>query len=459
MTPVSLRLVDGVQVVVPDSLNLITPYVLREQQDWFEDEIRFLRTLLRPGQQVIDIGANYGVYTLSMAKAVGADGRVWAFEPASRTADFLARGIAANGFGQVVLERSALSSAPGSARLTLNDNAELNELVRGAGTTAGQTEEVPLTTLDECLDRFGWQAIDVVKMDAEGEEANILKGGQRFFTTLSPLVEYEVKAGHDLHLDLVAAFADLGYRSYRLVPGLQLLVPFDPATAPDSYLLNLFCCKPDRAALLAADGWLADTAPGVADPVPAPRHYWPEALAGRPFAKGLHEAWTRSGAGPGTAVADALALHAMSQDRELPVSERRHAMEASLRKLQAICSQDAGQLRLMSLARVAREAGARAVAVAALNRLAGQILQQQRVGATEVFLPPAPRYEAMTPGAGIGNWILGSVLEELERLGAFSSFYTGAATRQRLEAIVELGFASDEMKRRLRLLKQRFGIA
>ena len=90
---VTLTLVEGVKIVVPDSLDLLTPYVLREQQDCFEDETKFLRHLLQPGQQVMDIGANYGVYTHSMARKVGASGRVWAFEPAplaiqiERTAD------------------------------------------------------------------------------------------------------------------------------------------------------------------------------------------------------------------------------------------------------------------------------------------------------------------------------------------------------------------------------------
>ena len=82
----TVRLVDGTFVVVPESLDLITPYVLLEQQDWFEEEIKFVRRLLRPGMQVIDIGANYGVYALSMARAVGTSGHVWAFEPASGTA-------------------------------------------------------------------------------------------------------------------------------------------------------------------------------------------------------------------------------------------------------------------------------------------------------------------------------------------------------------------------------------
>ena len=103
---ITLSLIDGVRIVVPNSLDLITPYVLIEQQDWFEDEVRFLRRLLGPGRKVIDIGANYGIYTLCMAKAVGAEGFVWAFEPSSSCAALLEEGVAANGFEHVIVVRS-----------------------------------------------------------------------------------------------------------------------------------------------------------------------------------------------------------------------------------------------------------------------------------------------------------------------------------------------------------------
>jgi FkbM family methyltransferase len=175
----TLTMVHGVRVVVPDSLDLITPYVLREQHDWFEDEIKFMRRVLRPGKKVIDIGANYGVYTLSMAQAVGPEGYVWAFEPASSTASLFAEGIAANGFAHVALERSALSSTRGTAKLSLNDNSELNAL-RHDQSSGGASETVPLLTLDDCLETFGWDDIEFVKIDAEGEEANILKGERAF---------------------------------------------------------------------------------------------------------------------------------------------------------------------------------------------------------------------------------------------------------------------------------------
>ncbi|MFM7269960.1 MAG: hypothetical protein ACKOZT_15490, partial [Cyanobium sp.] len=90
-----------IQMVVPDSLERITTYVLEEQQDWFEDELHAVRCLLQPGDSVIDIGANLGVYALSMARVVGDTGKVRAFEPASETAALLRESARLNGFHQL----------------------------------------------------------------------------------------------------------------------------------------------------------------------------------------------------------------------------------------------------------------------------------------------------------------------------------------------------------------------
>ena len=113
--PLVLPIVDGLKVVVPDSIDLITPYVLREQHDWFEDEIRFVRRVLEPGQRAIDIGANYGLFTLSMAKVVGREGHVWAFEPASSTASYLEQSLKENGLANVTLRKAGLSVRAGVA--------------------------------------------------------------------------------------------------------------------------------------------------------------------------------------------------------------------------------------------------------------------------------------------------------------------------------------------------------
>jgi FkbM family methyltransferase len=454
----TLPMVDGTQVVVPDSVDLITPYVLREQQDWFEDEIKFLRRMLRPGQKVIDIGANHGVYALSMARAVGPRGRVWAFEPASATASLLTQSIAANGFTQMVLEKCALSSQPGTARLSLNDNSELNELVRGDKGDTGRSEEVQLTTLDEALQRHGWDDIALVKMDAEGEEANILKGGREFFSRLSPLIMYEIKAGATLHVELVAAFSALGYRSYRLVPGLDLLTPFQPDAGCDPYLLNVFCCKPDRAGLMAAEGHLTDTAPEVPLSLLG-NYYWNRTVANLPYGRQLLQAWKSSSQRPGRGEHDAaLALFQFSSDHAQPSHLRFAALEFSFRVLRQLCATSSTHVRLASLSRVAAAYGERRVAVDALGKLATGILEQQELDPSEPFLAPARRFDTVAPGQNVADWLLASALEELERLSHFSSFYAGSSCKQRLEIIRQLGLGDEEMHRRLALVNQRFGL-
>ena len=462
----TVEIAGGVRIVVPDTLKLITPYILIEQQDWFEDELGFLRRILRPGQNAIDIGANYGVYALSIANAVGPAGRVWAFEPSSATASFLAQGIAANRFRHVVLETSAISSKCGQAQLTLNDNSELNALVQERPLT-GQVETVNVVTLDECLQRYDWRDIALVKIDAEGEETHIIEGGRNFLARLSPLILYEVKAGPDLHLELVGKFAECGYGSFRLVPGLDVLVPFDASSVPDGYLLNLFCCKDDTAERLVERGLLVSSAaldaPGAAQIFElffrehAERYGWRQKLVAMPYGAALADVWeTAQSSDDARAVNEALARFAISQDTSLDAFTRFSALESSLQLLQSLCDERPHFLRLASLARVAHDHGSRAVAVSALSRLVDTIAKENRVNTGEPFLVPGERFESIAPGEDIGKWALAAILEELERLSSYSSFYTGNSARSRLDWIASLGFASAEMSRRLQLLQMRF---
>ena len=257
----AVRLRGAVELIVPGSLQLMTPYVLLEQEDWFEDEISFVRNLLQPGARVVDIGASYGVYTAAMAHAIGPAGRLWAFEPASTTASFLRRSLAHNQFSQVELVQAALADRRGVAEMSLNMNSELNALTQYS-LAAGPVERVSLLTLDECAHDFGWEDIEFIKLDAEGGEENILRGGSSLLERESPLVMFELKHGKTVNRALLGQFNSLGYTPYRLVPGIGLLAPFDVRCEVDDYQLNLFACKPDRAAVLEARGLLASS-PGM----------------------------------------------------------------------------------------------------------------------------------------------------------------------------------------------------
>ena len=119
-----VRITGDIHVRVPDSISCMTTYDLLEQEDWFEDEIKFLRRAVSPGMQFVDVGANHGVYTLTCARQVTASGRVWAFEPSTATAGYLAESISVNGFDNTRLGRVALSDRTGEARLNIFPNSE-----------------------------------------------------------------------------------------------------------------------------------------------------------------------------------------------------------------------------------------------------------------------------------------------------------------------------------------------
>jgi hypothetical protein len=158
-------------------------------------------------------------------------------------------------------------------------------------------------------------------------------------------------------------------------------------------------------------------------------------------------------------VSEALSLYARSRDSSFSAAERFGALEASFSLFRVLCDNHPLHLRLASLARVARDYGARSRAVDALVQLSNAIAQHHCADPSEPFLAPGERFDSVPPGDAFGDWMLGAVLEELERIGSFSSFYTGSSTRQRLEAIRDLGFGSAEMRRRLELLERRFGMA
>jgi hypothetical protein len=77
------------------------------------------------------------------------------------------------------------------------------------------------------------------------------------------------------------------------------------------------------------------------------------------------------------------------------------------------------------------------------------------VDVDEPFLLPSHGFDSIPPGDSPVNWLGAAALQEQERLATFSSFYAGEASRDRLEMIASLGFASEEMTRRLALLNRR----
>lgn len=282
----------GVKVAVENDLTQMSSYILLEQEDWFEDEMSFIRRYIRSGMHILDIGANHGVYGLTIASKLGDAGHVWCIEPASEPGAMILEGIRANGLeNKVTLLPIALSNREGQAVLNLGGSSELNTL-QDEGSHSGRTETIELRTLDSLLKVLCDIEIDFIKLDAEGEEVNVLNGGTQFFEKFSPVVMFELKHGSHVNFNLLQNFAELGMGCYYLVPSLGALVPVMDPSKVDGYTLNLFAMRADRAAQMAEEGFLLSTADFGASPsMPECREGVIEALVARPYCRYFRDAW------------------------------------------------------------------------------------------------------------------------------------------------------------------------
>jgi FkbM family methyltransferase len=419
------RMPADVQVALPDDPRLLTPYVLTEQRDWFEDEIRFVRSMVTPGMSVIDVGASFGTYALTMARLVGPTGRVCAFEPTARTAEYLRTGVDANGLGSVVsVEDAALSDEEGLVPFHIHSNSELNGL--GASAGAFGRAMVKTTSLDSLARKHDWTSASFVKIDAEGAERAILEGATRFLREAQPLVMFEVRHGAVLDLDILDTVGKLGLETYRLVPGINALVPFSRASTLDAFQLNIFACSSDRAEELRARGLLVKAGERVEEPGFDP--------GGRADKQLLAVEAYRCAVDPSCGV----------QRRSFAVTVALHAARQAA--LERPCLH-----RFMTLARIAREAGERAEACRAVVAAADRL--DDAIPDGEPFLSPTPLFDGLVPRLAEPGGRLAALLEAHEKLSSYSSYFVGPSAIPRLERFAQLGLPEPEMARRLELLR------
>ena len=136
---------------------------------------------LRPGMWCVDVGANYGYYTLLMAAACGPEGRVVACEPNPLLAEtYLPQNLALTGFyhGVEICRKVIGDLDDRTVDFVLHDgDFATSSLERWAYAHRCGTVQAPAITLDRlCAD---WPRLDLVKIDAEGAEALVWEGMQQ----------------------------------------------------------------------------------------------------------------------------------------------------------------------------------------------------------------------------------------------------------------------------------------
>jgi FkbM family methyltransferase len=158
------------------------------------DEIELMQSFLRPGQTIVDVGANVGYLTRSFARSTGRLGKVFAFEPNPLIFSLLEKNV--SGFPQVAAFNLGLSTQAGELPLFMaGRDYSVASFARAYPEThvfyqeSGQINSVrvELVAGDNFMKGLGLAKIDILKVDVEGWELNVLAGLEKTIEASRPL--------------------------------------------------------------------------------------------------------------------------------------------------------------------------------------------------------------------------------------------------------------------------------
>ena len=153
----------------------------------------FLRELGR-GDVVIDVGANIGYYTCLACKVLGPDGYIYAVEPLMENLSFLVRNLELNKCSErVSTYRLALGDHDGYVFMEYFHHApNISRVASASSKDSKILKQVRVMTLDNFVKRLRLEKVDFLRMDVEGYEVKILKGGINTLESFRPKIFVEI---------------------------------------------------------------------------------------------------------------------------------------------------------------------------------------------------------------------------------------------------------------------------
>jgi len=173
-----------------------------------EPEAAALAVFLSEAAVCVDIGANFGLYTLTFAAGIGPAGRVFSFEPLPGPYAFLTHAIRWLGVDNVTVSDQALGDHRGVGEMSMPvrrgipvyGRSFIADEAEGLGPNAefGAERRVPveLSTLDTVVRAAGLDRVDLLKIDVEGYEPAVLRGAEWTLAQHRPTLLVEIERRH-----------------------------------------------------------------------------------------------------------------------------------------------------------------------------------------------------------------------------------------------------------------------
>jgi FkbM family methyltransferase len=174
--------------------------------------------IVRPGDTVLDIGANIGIVTLWLSELVGDTGSVHSFEPNPDVATVLLAGLEHKKVRNTSVHQYALGTERSTLELMVpRHNRGSASLVRHKGREACDAYTVTTDTLSHVVAESGIGSIRFMKIDVEGFEEEVFRGGEEMFRTTPPdAILFESAGEKDTSADdrVIGMLRQHGYEIY-----------------------------------------------------------------------------------------------------------------------------------------------------------------------------------------------------------------------------------------------------
>lgn len=212
----------------------------------YEKEIsQFVIDNICEGDNIVDVGANIGFFTLLFGKIVGETGYVYAFEPELNNFKLLKQNVNENKFHNIEIIQKVVSEKKGKIKFVIEDTSVSHYVVSDLNQPDKKNNIIELDSVT--LDNYITKPIKLIKIDVEGHEIKVLNGMKSLIKQnkdLSLIIEFNIftqrRAGYTGN-DLFAFIEELGFDIFHMGDNKKIITPVTDKDILELDGANLLC--------------------------------------------------------------------------------------------------------------------------------------------------------------------------------------------------------------------------
>ena len=184
----------GVKLNLPTKDTAIVPSILG---GYFESlELDYFARAAAGSKIVLDVGANVGLYSCVAGTNVAPEGVVYSFEPIDENVTYFQKNLLNNSLRNVEIFQLAMGDGEGELEIFVSSESIATHSAASSHSGGASTVRVPMTSIDAFVESAGIVKVDLLKIDVEGYDGYVLRGGVKTIEHHRPtiFVEYDPTA-------------------------------------------------------------------------------------------------------------------------------------------------------------------------------------------------------------------------------------------------------------------------